>query len=102
MPAPVEVVATIFGFGLVIFAGARLNRGAPMDFSGLFAARGRSDWPYGVQEGDAPHFEVAHLESLRPPGSSQDPSVDELDVVAPATLRLARLAWDLHRPALKR
>jgi hypothetical protein len=102
VPAPVEVVATLVGFGLVAAAGAALNRGAPMDFSGLFAMRGRSQWPYGVQEGDVPHFELDHLDGLRPPGIDKDTSILELDVAEPANGDVKRLSWDVHRVALKR
>ena len=102
VPAPVEVIATLVGFGLVAVAGAALNRGAPMDFSGLFAMRGRSDWPRGVQEGDVPRFEVDHLDGFRPPGTDKDTSLLELDAAEPASGEITRLSWDVHRVALKR
>ena len=102
VPAPIEVVATVVGFGLVAVAAAALNRGAPMDFSGLFASHNRSDWPSGVQEGDVPHFEVDHLDGPRPPGTDKATSILELDVAGPAPADITRLRWDVHRVALKR
>jgi hypothetical protein len=102
VPAPVEVVATFVGFGLVAVAGAALNRGARMDFSGLFAMGNRSDWACGVQEGDVPRFEVDHLDGLRPPATDKDRSILELDVAEPASGDITPLSWDVHRVALKR
>jgi len=47
---------------------ARGRSGGAVDvaFGGLFPAQGRSDWPHGVQESDAPRFAVEHAASLRP------------------------------------
>lgn len=34
----------------------------------MFAAPGRPDWPYGVQEEDAPRLAIEHAPALRPGG----------------------------------
>jgi len=63
-------------------------------FSGMFAAPGRSDWPSGVQEADAPRFAVDHAASLRPGATSQPK-----DQPAPAEDQLAGDIVDLfNRP----
>ena len=51
---------------LVIVASNRLGHATTLALSGLVAPQGRPDWPHGIQEMDAPQFEVAHLDALRP------------------------------------
>lgn len=60
------IVWMMVGFGFLLVAGAWLGAGSHTALVGLFAAQGVRDWPTGVQEADAPHFAVAHLDSLRP------------------------------------
>ena len=52
--------------GLIVVGSARLGPATSMALSGLWAPQGRPDWPHGVQEMDAPAFEVSHLDALRP------------------------------------
>jgi hypothetical protein len=66
MPDGVVSISVVIGFGFIIFAGARLGAGSLQAFGGLFAAQGVRDWPTGIQEGDAPRFDVQHLDELRP------------------------------------
>ena len=65
MPASVELVSVIVGFGLITFAGARLGAGSHLSLTGLFANQAVDAWPRGVQEGDVPHFAVEHADTLR-------------------------------------
>ena len=60
------VVWLVAGLGFLLVAGARLGAGGQMALMGLFASHGVRDWPTGVQEADAPHFAVTHLDNLRP------------------------------------
>ena len=60
------VIWLILGLGFVMVAGARLGAGSHTSLTGLFPARGARDWPAGVQEPDAPRFDVSHLDTLRP------------------------------------
>lgn len=60
------IVWMMVGFGFLLVAGAWLGAGSHTALVGLFAARGVRDWLTGIQEADAPHFAVAHLDSLRP------------------------------------
>ncbi len=59
------IIGLIFGFGFLMVAGARLRAGSHLSLTGLFPAPGVRDWPHGVQEPDAPRFDVAHLDGLR-------------------------------------
>ena len=105
MPEPLVLIAAFGGLGLVIVAVSRLNGGSPVDFSGLFPAQGRTDWPQGVQEGDAPHFAVDHVDALRsarpapgPPG----PSIRELGAAEPTITWTEPVAANVHRLVPKR
>jgi hypothetical protein len=49
----------------LITARGRSGGGGDVAFAGLFPAQGRSDWPHGVQESDAPRFAVEHAAALR-------------------------------------
>ena len=60
------VIGLVLGFGFLIVAGARLSAGSHLSLAGLFPAHGVRDWPVGLQEPDAPRFDVAHLDGLRP------------------------------------
>ena len=51
---------------LIVVGSTRLGPGASLTLSGLWAPQGRTDWPHGVQEMDAPQFEVTHLDALQP------------------------------------
>ena len=53
-------ISAIVGFGIVIVAGAMLGAGSHTVLTGLFATQGARDWPTGVQEEDAPHFDFSH------------------------------------------
>lgn len=53
-------ISAIIGFGIVIVAGAMLGAGSHAVLTGLFAAQGAREWPTGVQEEDAPHFDFSH------------------------------------------
>jgi hypothetical protein len=66
MPDGVVYVTLIVGFGFVVVAGARIGAGSHHSLAGLFPASGAREWPRGVQEADAPHFDVTHLDGLRP------------------------------------
>lgn len=61
----IAIVTVVIGFGLVAVGGAWLGVGAQPLFLGLFSQQGRPDWPHGVQEQDAPHFAVEHIDALR-------------------------------------
>ena len=58
-------IAVVAGFGFILYAGAHLGAGSTQAFAGLFAAGDVRDWPTGIQEADAPRFDVAHLDELR-------------------------------------
>ena len=60
------VIWLLLGFGFVMVAGARLGAGSHTSLTGLFPTHGVRDWPAGIQEPDAPRFEVSHLDTLRP------------------------------------
>jgi hypothetical protein len=102
VPAPVALFATLVGFGLVTLAGAWLCEGSALDFSGLFPAQGRSDWPTGVQEGDAPRFAVEHVDALRPIHPADGASIRELNGLDPAGVWIEPVVLDVHRLAPKR
>jgi len=71
------VVSTMVGLGFLLVAGAWLGAGSHTALVGLFAAHGGRDWPTGVQEADAPHFAVAHLDNLRPAAATPPESFDD-------------------------
>ncbi|HLY14098.1 MAG TPA: hypothetical protein VKR24_07085 [Candidatus Limnocylindrales bacterium] len=50
----------------MITARGRSGDSGDVAFAGLFPAQGRSDWPHGVQEPDAPRFALEHAAALRP------------------------------------
>ena len=66
MPDGVVSISVIVGFGFILFAGAHIGAGSLQAFGGLFAPQNVRDWPTGIQEGDAPRFDVRHLDELRP------------------------------------
>ena len=59
MPDETTLVSALVGVGITIFGFAMLGVGAPGALSGLFASQGARDWPAGVQEPDAPHFDFS-------------------------------------------
>jgi hypothetical protein len=71
MPEGLTFVSVIIGFALIAVAGARLGAGTPAALAGLFPAHGVRDWPTGVQEPDAPHFNLDAVPS--PPVGAPDP-----------------------------
>ena len=97
----------VAGVGFVLVVGGRIGEGSPTALAGLFPAHGVRDWPTGVQESDAPRFDVAHLDALRPgvvvepgaPGVSADPGcparIEELE--QPAPIALERVAVSVGR-----
>ena len=66
MPDGTTYLSLIVAFGFVLVAGARLGAGSHTGLAGLFPAHAGRDWPIGVQESDAPHFAVVHLDALQP------------------------------------
>ena len=60
------VIGLVLGFGFLIAAGVQLSAGSHLSLAGLFPVQAVRDWPHGVQEPDAPRFDVAHLDELRP------------------------------------
>ena len=66
MGDPVPVLALFAAGCLIVIGSTRLGLGTTLTLSGLWAPQGRSDWPQGVQEMDAPPFEVVHLDALQP------------------------------------
>ncbi len=112
-------LAGLVGLGFVQIVGSRSGERSSTAFAGLFPAQGRRDWPTGLQESDAPRFDVTHLDALRPgtmgdsgpgsPGSDPVPSnhrseVIELDgLVEPGAIALERIGASVvreHRPRL--
>ena len=79
-------ISAIVGFGLVIAAGAKLGAGSHA-LSGLFAAQGARDWPTGVQEPDAPHFNFYHSAAVTP-GASK---VGDALAIEPSWVRIEDL-----------
>ena len=63
--------------GLITVRG-RSAGGGDVAFAGLFPARGRSDWPHGVQEADVPRFALEHAAALRP-GAEGDMGMDDVE-----------------------
>lgn len=61
----VPVLALLAIGGLIVVGSSRLGHVTSMALSGLWAPHGRTDWPHGVQEMDAPSFEVTHLDALQ-------------------------------------
>ena len=102
VPSPLDLVSTVIGFGLIIVAGARMGAGSHLALGGLFPAQGRSDWPQGVQEGDAPRFAVEHSAALRPPASAEAPAMVELDDREVALPTLEPIELHVRRPAAHR
>jgi hypothetical protein len=94
--APVDVIAAVVGFGLVAVAGARLGAGSHLALAGLFPPQGRSDWPRGVQEADAPRFALEHISALRAP-PPELPSIREIDPDEAARPMLEPLELHVHR-----
>lgn len=58
---PLRIVLVLLGFGAIALAGARLGAGSPEAIIGLFSRADRLGWPRGVQEPDAPRFELDRL-----------------------------------------
>ena len=97
-------LAGLAGLAFVQVVGGRSGEATHAGLAGLFPAQGRRDWPVGVQESDAPRFDVAHLDALRPgtvpnsdpddpgsdPGGSSQP-VEIVELGLPGTLPLERI-----------
>jgi len=99
MPAPLVLIATVVGFVLVVAMVVTLNGGRPVDFSGLFPAHGRSDWPQGVQEPDLPRFALDHADALRAADRAERSTVRGCGPVEPAMPRVERVATNVRRLA---
>ena len=70
----------IFGSVVVLVAGLWLGAGSRDLFGGLFPRRSGPDWPVGVQEDDAPHFAVRHLDGLRPAANAGQRDTELVDL----------------------
>ena len=91
MSEALTVIGLVLGFGFLIAAGMGLSAGSHLSLAGLFPVQAVRDWPHGVQEPDAPRFDVAHLDGLRPAGTPVLDSDAELpQVVELGTRRLDR------------
>ena len=66
MSDPFPILALVACSCLIIVGSLRIGPATSLALSGLWAPQGRSDWPHGVQEMDAPHFAVVHLDALQP------------------------------------
>jgi|SRR6478735_10316113 len=77
MPDGVVSISIIVGIGFILVAAAHIGAGSLQAFGGLFAPQNVRDWPTGIQEGDAPRFDVRHLDELRP---------GQPDVIATSTI----------------
>jgi hypothetical protein len=77
------VIWLVLGFGFLMAAGARLGAGSHLSLAGLFPAHGVRDWPVGVQEPDAPRFDVAHLDGLRPASRGETRSAVAVGIEEP-------------------
>ena len=95
MPAPVELVSVIVGFGLIALAGARLGAGSHVSLIGLFARAAIDEWPQGVQEGDVPRFAVEHADALRHPPEPVSP-FEDLPAVASGMVRPTLVDIEVH------
>jgi hypothetical protein len=90
---PVPVLALVVACCLIVVGSTRLGSATSLALTGLWAPQGRPDWPRGVQETDAPHFEVTHLDALQPgtpmvlDGPARDSSA-EPDEPAPEMIEL--------------
>jgi len=98
------VVWLLLGFGFVLIAGSRLEAGSHLSLAGLFPRDGVRDWPVGVQETDAPRFDVAHIDALRPERDRDLPTdgrrddgggVDDTPVLV-TSAPVTSAGWDDH------
>jgi hypothetical protein len=64
MPDSTLYVAALIGCSVAGIGGARLV-GTHVWRGGMLAPQGAKDWPHGVQEGDAPRFDVANAAALQ-------------------------------------
>ena len=97
----------VAGVGFVLVVGGRIGSGSPTVLAGLFPAHGVRDWPTGVQEPDAPRFDVAHLDALRhgvvvvpgAPDVSADAScsVEIVELEQTSRIALERVAMTMGR-----
>lgn len=65
MPDGFVLPVLALGFGFVLIAGSWLTNGSPDLMAGLFAPQAVADWPQGLEEPDAPRFDVAHVDTIR-------------------------------------
>ena len=69
-------------FGFVLVAGSWLTKESPDLMAGLFASPSTGEWPTGVQEADAPRFDVAHVDEIRrAPTSPTDEMIEPAEIV---------------------
>jgi hypothetical protein len=78
MPDGIVLPVLALGFGFVLIAGSWLTNGSTDLMAGLFASQAVRDWPPGVQEPDAPRFDVAHVDAIRSPATPPDDDPIEL------------------------
>lgn len=97
MHAPIELFSALVGLGVIAVAGPWLIGPSDLALTGLFPARGRSDWPQGVQEGDVPHFALDHVDRIRPSVPVDVPTIRELDDVEPAVPTVEPVELHVHR-----
>lgn len=83
MPDGVVDIAMLLACSVAAVGGARLL-GSRMWLGGVITTYRRDDWPYGVQEGDAPRFAVAHADALRPNPPREAVETVEVDGIPPA------------------
>jgi hypothetical protein len=98
VPAPLVPIAAIAGFGLIIVVVSRLNESRPVDVGGLFPVHGRSEWPRGVQEPDAPRFAIDHADRL----GRSEPTVEEIPTIESTAPRRESVTSRIHRFAPNR
>jgi hypothetical protein len=101
VPAPVELVSVIVGFGILAIAGARLGAGSHTSLVGLFGRPALDDWPHGVQEGDVPRFAVEHADALRHRAAPESP-IEDLEPHTPGAPRPALVELEVRRVTSRR
>ena len=103
VPASVELVSVIVGFGIITVAGARLGAGSHLSLIGLFGRPALNEWPHGVQEGDVPRFRVEHADALRhraaPTSPFEDLAPDTPEAPRPTLVELEVRRATSHRDA---
>jgi hypothetical protein len=81
------------GFGLIAVGIRWLNEARPVDVGALFPVHGRTDWPHGVQEADAPRFRIDHVNRIRRSAAT----VEDLPGAEATNPPRERVALRVHR-----